>query len=92
MIDADELIETMNQLAVPIIEREAKEMIDFADQDKGFVRRFSMKKNRKIFHFSDSFLSFEEFLTVLADALVLVDDRAIRIFQLDKERDEEHHG
>lgn len=66
MIDADELIETMNQLGVPIIEREAKEMIDFADQDKGFVKRFLMKKHRTNFVFSDSFLSFEEFLTVLA--------------------------
>lgn len=35
MIDADELMEAMNRLGAAIIEREAKEMIDFADQDKG---------------------------------------------------------
>ena len=35
MIDADELSVIMNVLDLPITEQEAREMMDFADHDKG---------------------------------------------------------
>ena len=37
MIDAEELSTVMMQLGCSINDREAKDMIDFADQDKGFA-------------------------------------------------------
>jgi Ca2+-binding EF-hand superfamily protein len=65
MIDGNDLSIVMNILKFPITDREAKEMIEFADHDKG--NQLFVLFNHLIFYFSskDSLLSFDEFLTIL---------------------------
>ena len=61
LIDANELSTVMNILKFPITDREANEMIDFADHDKGnsFILSFFQLNSLK-----DSLISFDEFLTI----------------------------
>jgi hypothetical protein len=49
MIDANELANIMNILKFPITDQEAKEMIEFADHDKG--NTFIVSLNNLIFYF-----------------------------------------
>lgn len=48
MIDATELSTVMNILKLPITDREANEMIEFADHDKGNAFVLYFKNNFKI--------------------------------------------
>ena len=63
MIDAEELSTIMMQLGCSINDREAKDMIDFADQDTGIPSLVDWHISLSLS--VDSLVSFNEFLTVL---------------------------
>ena len=63
MIDAEELSTVMSILKLPITDREANEMIEFADHDNGKIFNY-IDELLDNFFLKDSLLSFDEFLTI----------------------------